>query len=78
MDATDEDDILHLAKEMESAYDNINSTESMRNIFYGVTVGVYLWNIIDAAFLPPAWHNKTRFSATPMKDGVMLGINLEW
>ena len=78
MDATEEDDILRLGKEMESAYDDINSSESMRNILYGVTAGIWLWNVIDAAFLPPAWKNRARLSAVPSKDGMMVGVVYKW
>ena len=76
--AFDQGKLERLAGEMESAYDDINSAESMRNIFYGVTAGIWLWNVIDAAFLPPAWHNKTRFSAAPVRDGVILGMSVTW
>jgi TolB-like protein len=78
MNAADEEDILRLGKEMHSAYDNINSSENMRNIFYGAAAGVWLWNIIDAAFLPPPWKNKAQFSAIPTRDGIMLGMQVKF
>ncbi len=77
-EAMDKDEIQRLGQEMESAYEEVNAAEQTRNIFYGATAAVYLWNIIDAAFLSPAWHNKTRFSAMPVRDGVMLGVALQW
>ena len=50
----------------------------LTNIFYGVTAGIWLWNIIDVTVLPPAWKNKAKFSATPLKDGMMLGVVMRW
>jgi len=39
---------------METKYDEIESAEKMRKVFIGAAVGVWLWNVLDAALIGPA------------------------
>jgi len=52
--AVDQSDIDGYYLQMEASYNDIESAEKMRTIFIGAAVGVWLWNVLDAALFGPA------------------------
>jgi len=45
--------------QMKTKYKDVESEEKKRNLCIGVAVGVWLWNVVDAAFFGPMIENKT-------------------
>ena len=78
LSAVEEDEIDRLRGEMDVKYDEVNSLETTRNIFYMTTAAVWLWNVLDTVILPPAWGTQTRISAKSVNDGVMVGMAYHW
>ncbi len=72
------DDIDELRNKMIAKYDDVNSLETTRNIFYISAGAIWLWNIVDVLFLPPAWEKKIELSAAPINNGIMLGMAYKW
>lgn len=70
-------EIINLRKQMNDKYDEINQAEKMRNLFYMAVGGVWLLNVLDAAILPPAWHNKTTLSAKIVNNTLMAGLTVK-
>ena len=76
--AADVEDIEKFRTEMTAQYDNINELEKKRNNLYIAAGAVWLWNIIDVLFLPPAWEGKVKASAYMNKDKVFARIGFEF
>jgi len=57
--AVDQTEINSYYNQMTSKYDDIESAEKMRNIFIGAAVGVWVWNVLDAALFGPATEPET-------------------
>lgn len=74
-DAIDDEEIEKLRNEMNALYDDVNSYETTRNIFYGITAAVWLWNMIDVYYLAPAWKQKMNISYIMDRDKILLGFN---
>jgi len=67
--------IEDLREKMHKKYDDAESYENMRNIFYGLTGAVYLFNILDIYILPPGWKSKINISSTVKENKVYGGLN---
>jgi len=76
--AVDETEINSLRNEMHSKYDEIDSAEKTRNIFYIAIGAVWLVNMLDVLVISPGWEGKGQISAKPVKDGMALGIAYRW
>jgi TolB-like protein len=70
----DEDEIDRLRGEMDAKYDDVNSLETTRNIFYATTATIWLWNILDTVILPPAWGKNVSLSAQNDNERVWAGV----
>jgi len=70
-------EINSLRQEMDTAYDDIGTKESMRNIFYMAAGAMWAINILDALILPPTWSKNVSVSARQDKNAVYAGISID-
>jgi hypothetical protein len=73
----DEDEIDRLRAEMDAKYDELNSLETTRNIFYVTTVAIWLWNVLDTVVLPPVWPENVSLSVQSENEKIWAGITME-
>jgi TolB-like protein len=74
LSAVDENEINRLRGEMDAKYDEVNSLETTRNIFYVTTAAIWLWNVLDTVILPAAWEKIVSFSAQNDNEKVWAGV----
>jgi len=65
--ANDQTDIDNYYNLMETKYKEIESAGKKRNIFIGIAVGVWLWNLADAALFGPATDDSQIFGTRKTK-----------
>ena len=58
--AVEQTEIDRYYHQMETHYDEIESAERMRTVFIGAAVGVWLWNVVDAALFGPETDKNVR------------------
>ena len=68
------DEINYTREEMYRAYDEIVKMERMRNALFITAGAIWLWNVMDALFLPPGFKKHVRLSAAP--SGAAIGVQL--
>ena len=78
LSAAETGDINRLRDDMHAKYDDINSSENMRNIFYFTAGAIWLWNILDTFILPPGWGNNIKLSGGKAGDTQMAGISVNF
>jgi len=74
--AVDASEINRLRTEMHLKYDEINSAENSRNIFYVATGAIWLINMLDVMILPPGWTRDISLSVN--NDAIKAGIVLNF
>lgn len=76
--AFSEEDINRTRTAMDEAYDDVESSESTRNIMFMVTGVIWLWNVLDTMILPPGYKNKMTLSTSTKNNEIKLGLVYKW
>lgn len=66
--AVEDNEINSLRNDLQDAYDTVESTENIRNIFYASTALIWVWNLIDVLVLPPSWAKSVHISNSQMNN----------
>ncbi len=87
LSAFNDQEIASRRTAMNDAYNDVNSKEKLRNVFFGAAAGIWLWNIVDAALFAPkvesspkigAEHSSTTFYLLQTRDGVKLNMSMHF
>jgi hypothetical protein len=62
---------------MDDAYDDVQSKENIRNIFYIAAGTIWAINMADVLFLPPQWKRNVTIGAGSSGKN-QLCVNLSW
>lgn len=65
--AVSQTDMDAFYNQMETKYDEIRSAKKMRNLSIGAAIGVWLWNVLDAALFGPPNPNTARMGQNDNK-----------
>ena len=74
--AVDYNQVLTLGDQMESQYKKVEDNEKLRNYFYIAAAGIWLINVLDAAFMPPGWEKTDKYAFHFKGNGVQLRVSL--
>ena len=76
--AFSEADINTTREAMDKAYDDVESSESTRNIMFIATGAIWLWNVLDTMILPPSYKSNIKLSAKSEKNKVLAGVSVSF
>lgn len=75
--ASNDNEINTLRDQMDSKFDDIGSSEDIRNIFYITTGAIWLVNMFDVLILPSGWQKSVSVSSNISKDTFKAGLSLK-
>lgn len=73
--AFDPADINSSRETMHRAYDDVSSAENTRNALFIAAGAIWLWNVIDAAILPPGYEKHLHLSAAGSSAGIGMQVS---